>query len=414
LNEDLKWEFYKKESGFIKAHGSDGDFKIIGDDYKIISPQYILVASGDRWTILTIDKKQNKLIPEDYKNIEHISGSKFNVCHFNSWQLINKEKIVLHNYLFDSLSFINEDLLQYKLNKSSGIIDFSGQEVKDSLRAVKFAPDQKTNPFNKEKNNQNYKLIIEHNKYGIVDSSSKIIIPCKYDSIAGPYENIFVVYTSGKMGIIDDKGIMISEAEKQYEKVFPFIEGRAKFMKAGKYGFIDQRGNVRVAPQYQNLRDYKDGLAAVTINRKWGFIDKDENIVIQPLYEEVSDFKNGMARVKIKGKWHLINNQDKIVENAYDEIKEAENNKWLVVKNDKLGLADVMGKELLAPRYKYFKDLGNGMVIVQKGEKWGVLDYNENFILSFEYDLVIYNSSKELFLVMKIGKKKEIDIVKFQ
>ena len=251
-----------------------------------------------------------------------------------------------------------------------------------------------------------------NNFWGVSNLNGKLIIDVYYDKIISSIkDSIFVLYKGKKIGITDFKGDTLLGLTDRFDKIFQFIEGRAKIMKQGKYGFIDARGNIRVAPQYIEAFDYKEGAAAVIINGKWGFIDKDENILVQPLYSEVRQFKNGIARVKQKNKWYFIDRKgNKINSSPYDQILETENDNWLLINDKKQGLADVLGREMLAPRYEYLQDLNTGMVIVKKENKWGIVDSKENIIIPRDYDYIIYSPENNLFGLMKNGVEELIEL----
>jgi hypothetical protein len=69
-----------------------------------------------------------------------------------------------------------------------------------------------------------------------------------------------------------------------------------------KFAFIDHNGSIKIdASDFLAVRDFGDGLAAVlTNNERWGFIDKRGVLVIAPEYFEVGDFCEGFAVVKTK------------------------------------------------------------------------------------------------------------------
>jgi hypothetical protein len=255
-------------------------------------------------------------------------------------------------------------------------------------------------------------LVKDNNFYGLINQKGKLLLPTEFTQIKGPYfDSIFVVNKGKSIGIFTEGGYFLSEPHDRFEKLYEFKEGRAMFIKGGKIGFIDLRGNIRVAPQYKEARNYHEGAAAVLLNGKWAFIDPDESILVQPLYQEVKDFRNGLSRCRTGKQWSFVGKDGKVVSKlTYDDIKEEENNKWYLIKNGKIGLGDVNGREQLAPRYEYVKDIGNNRVIVKKAGKWGIVDYKENFLVPFEYDGIIYNQQKNMLLVMIKGITEEINI----
>ena len=53
-------------------------------------------------------------------------------------------------------------------------------------------------------------------------------------------------------------------------------------------------------PQFENAVSFSEGLAAVRIDGKWGFIDRRANLVIAPKFLSAGAFKHGRANVKVQ------------------------------------------------------------------------------------------------------------------
>lgn len=61
-------------------------------------------------------------------------------------------------------------------------------------------------------------------------------------------------------------------------------------------------------PRYQNVHSFSEGLAAVQgKNGRWGFMNEKQIVVIAPRFEEVKEFSSGKAAVKLNGRWGFIN-----------------------------------------------------------------------------------------------------------
>lgn len=94
----------------------------------------------------------------------------------------------------------------------------------------------------------------------------------------------------------------------------------------GKYGFINQSGEVVIEPQFDKTWGFSEGLAAVKVDGKWGFIDKDGKMVINPQfgwewrYSEsthlTNSFNEGLTFVWLSESYGAyINKEGKIVYN---------------------------------------------------------------------------------------------------
>ncbi|MCB0851704.1 MAG: WG repeat-containing protein, partial [Bacteroidetes bacterium] len=103
-----------------------------------------------------------------------------------------------------------------------------------------------------------------------------------------------------------------------------FTEGLALVENKGKFGFIDEKANLK-GVRFEDASPFSEGLAAVQSQGKWGFINKQLETVIPFEYERAKDFSNGWASVKIKGKWGMIDKENKMtIPPVYDAPVEFE------------------------------------------------------------------------------------------
>ena len=85
----------------------------------------------------------------------------------------------------------------------------------------------------------------------------------------------------------------------QYDAVGDFSEGLAKVAIAGRWGFIDAYGRVRVSLDYEEAGNFSNGMAMVKLNGKWGFVNKNGEVKVSCHYDLVYDFQDGFAQVRI-------------------------------------------------------------------------------------------------------------------
>ena len=81
---------------------------------------------------------------------------------------------------------------------------------------------------------------------------------------------------SGKVVKVKDE----EESAEEIRIVGEFHEGLAKFERDGKYGYVDEKGNIAVAAKYDEAGNFSEQLAAVVVDRKSFFIDGAGRVVI--------------------------------------------------------------------------------------------------------------------------------------
>lgn len=175
-------------------------------------------------------------------------------------------------------------------------------------------------------------------------------------------------------------------------RLFPFHEGG----KAGKWGYIDRRGEVVVPPRFRHAGDFGDGLAQVETEKGPGYIDAQGTIVFM-LHAELGPvdwtlpFTEGLARFSRKGKVGYFDRQGKVaVEPKYDDAKKF---------SEGLAAVNVGAKSAGRPRPD-----------VMRGGKWGFIDKTGRLVIPMRFSNVdVKGFSDGLALVYVEDKPAYID-----
>ena len=112
--------------------------------------------------------------------------------------------------------------------------------------------------------------IKRNGKWGFIDKTGKLVIPCVYDAVDEFHDGLARVNKDGKLGFIDKTGKVVIPLE--YDAIGIFHEGLASVKNNGKYGFIDTTGKVVIPFEYDLVNCFRDGLALVLKNDKFLFI----------------------------------------------------------------------------------------------------------------------------------------------
>lgn len=103
-------------------------------------------------------------------------------------------------------------------------------------------------------------------------------------------------------------------------------------------------------------------------------------------------------RDEVTGYYGLKNALDEIVVDAIYEGTELYNDDGyiVVVRNDKVGIINSYGKQLLPCEYDFGMNLGEKLISCARNGEWGIVDYENNIKVPFEYeDIDIYGGSHE-------------------
>lgn len=193
--------------------------------------------------------------------------------------------------------------------------------------------------------------------YGIMDKGGKIVknFQADIEDAAGFCDGVGVllIRNSSKRSVNDPRRYKWQYIDTDGNNIWPELSipttatgAKLRHLKCGlravckydpaekksKWGFVDEKGNFKIAPLYAEVRDFSDGIAAVREFQpnsvlqtgRWAFIDKQGNQITDFIFSQTpSDFNAGKAVVKTRdgSKQVVINNKGEIlftVPNVYD------------------------------------------------------------------------------------------------
>jgi len=225
--------------------------------------------------------------------------------------------------------------------------------------------------------NEGLAAVCKDDKWGYIDTTGKLVIPCQYDYHVDPFKyGVAIVrirkennYYDYYFGVIDKTGKLVLPIE--YDYIWNFYDGLAEAGKDGKKGVVNTAGKIVIPFIYEDINShgyidgfpqgyvFSDGLAAVKKGDKWGYIDKTNKTVIPFKYDYAQPFGEGLAAVSINGKNSYIDKNGKIIINCSG---------YTPIEPFSEGLALVTGK-------------GNPM---GGGGEFGYIDKTGKFAISFE------------------------------
>jgi hypothetical protein len=177
-------------------------------------------------------------------------------------------------------------------------------------------------------------------------------------------------------------------------------EGLTVVRRDGKFGFVDERGRLRIANRYEDAGSFREGLAPVRILGKWGFIDKADRVVVHPAYDRPSQFHSGLAIVARNGRWGLIDREGNTrLELRYDSIRQVDERTFLCYLGGRCGLANNNGRILLEPRFDSIESVEDDKVIVSQAGRYGLLTRDGLSLFPLKYQVLRYNSATRTFFV---------------
>lgn len=277
---------------------------------------YIVKNQDGKYGLINYNKKQ--ILECKYTKIENVYGSNMYVVKEGSnVELITNDGTVKLTNKFNEVKSIDNNNLIVKDGENYKVITSDGETKLDGYQYLKYAFDG------------NY-IGKKDNKYGIVDASGGLKVDFKYKLISYLKDEGFIEASNddGNTDILDSNfdikvtGI-ISEINSKSGYIKVRVDSEYKYYNLkleekkttdifstntlflskqnNKYGFTNKNGVVIVDYIYDDATEQNAyGYASVKKDGKWGCIDQAGNVIVTP-----SLSLNQNTVICFIGKWHL-------------------------------------------------------------------------------------------------------------
>lgn len=384
-----------------------------------------------------IDDTENVIIPFFYTNIEYIGSGNFNL----SVQSKSVRIRVGVEATYSDIKPLCKNLLKRKLI-AWGIVDERGNEITPCIYSdIKY--DEDLDIFRVSTSTEKE---ADYKKWGLLDGKGKVLCSPKFNKISIFKDGLATVSADYGRGIISKEGRLIPSKVVKLDSTYSAVYsiGRWAFLKNGdgalvtdyKYksiycmsegyyivefddfehyswdnkthsGLLDKDLNTIIPIEYNSISKLTDDL--ILVGKKttaynsgqwqyyYGCLNFEGKVIFTTDYDEISVLENGYIKLK-KFRNCSIYNQDgaclidkgfiditwEQTPNLYRVFKPADN--W----NNKVGLFNQNGQELIEPKYDELSFLHDDRFILKLGASRGVCDINDRIIVPCEYHSIEY------------------------
>lgn len=363
--------------GFIDTNGQIAIPLNYEDAYDFIDGAAHVFLDG-KWRI--IDTKGKLLFSKgyDYLPCTHSFSDELLIIGNKVYEIINQKGEVQFQIECDWFSGYHDRIAWFKKDGKYGFINTKGEIIIEPIL---------DNVVAQRNDNLFEGWLIEikqQDKVGIVYKGKKVLPPC-YDRIDFSGK-IFIIKEDARYKIFDLQGNFMKDLP--FENVYGFGKGiNSVFRQNGKYGIIDDVGNIIIDAQFDSLDCLIEGYAPFEKNEKWGYINKAGEVVIEPQFDFCSFFDNGYAQIKQNGKYGFIDFKGNIIlppkyENCFYDGKEIFRCKLedaILFYDNKFHLINKIAS------HNYVSDFNN-LIKIKQGNKYGLVKKDGEIVLEPEYD----------------------------
>ncbi|MDR1001086.1 MAG: WG repeat-containing protein [Clostridiales bacterium] len=241
-------------------------------------------------------------------------------------------------------------------------------------------------------------------RYGICDSSGKIVLPMEYSRIYKD-ENLIICDNSGKITLFD-------HSDHSLNKLFDVTGGFKVFgdgsyiMPSSKSDILNRSGGTVIPGGFEDacylgegrflikrggIWSVTDGKSSFSLAAGIRFADTDGYLLedLNPQYIDYSEVNWLCAQMG--GSWGVFDKElQKAVPFEYDKIlaPRGDGGYFAACKGGKFGIVDKKGTVLVPFIYDDMTDVGANLYLVRNGEEQGVIDTAGNFIIPMTIDFL--------------------------
>ncbi len=344
--------------------------------------------------------------------------------------LINLSGKKITKPIYDDIQALEykEGMLTVKQNDKFGIINING----DGIIKVKYDGIEADQYSLNENHNKKAGFIVsiktnDGYKFGYINYKGKTLLETEYNEIArinyiNDDESVFLVaFKNGQAGLFKNKSKVL---ENEYEDIqFDNINNLLILQRNGKQGVSDLDGKKIIQLEYDNIIITGNSINAqkgdeVTVFNSEGEKLKNSNFI--SVLE--TDKKNYFITIDKNENYGVIDKDDNvIIDNKYTFIDYLFDNYFVAQNEQKIGIVDDKGKEVIKFDYDVLQKIeGTDLIQGIKNENIDLIDKNMKKILTMknaqidikENYIKIYNSEDRKYLQYDGKEVSNINVIK--
>ena len=356
-----KWEIYNQFGSQI----SDKAYQNISTQLFSMIP----VKNHHFWGFL--DFKGDEIVSLKYDSIGKGYNNKIAINYLGKWGVINLFEHWTVPPIFDEIAIGAYGIIT-KSKKTTSLLSFEGDVLYEIIGDI----------FD---HGSYLEIRTITNQRGIISLQGDILLDPFYDAV-GKVGNLFWAKDSLGTVLLDKSGEYLIPPENGISEVLNYCAELYMIKKDGKYGFINENGNLWIANRYDSLLCFSDQRCGYKLGDKWGFIDKQERLIVQPIYDQVFSYKEGVAVIMQKGKFGLIDPAGKLILSLkYVSIDPSLGNYILKNVNGDIGIANASGDMMLRTNYEDIIPIGGELLVVNQDDRVGLMNYGGYMKLDLKY-----------------------------
>lgn len=248
--------------------------------------------------------------------------------------------------------------------------------------------------------------------FGFIDTTGKLIINNEYDAVTPFSEGLSVVSKNDTAYFINKENT--NTFQHYFSEALSFRNGIAAVKQGNKWSFINRQGQP-MSDNYDEISELSDETYVVKSNGKYGALNQSGQVIIEPRFQKLGDFKNGFAYYIEDNKYGFVSKNGFAHKASFDWISDFNEGNVAIFKQDNLfGLINCFGNVVLPATMDLIVKAPKGNFLVVKGAQYGFYSAAGCFITQVSYDYqkektADYYTNGTIFKLLKKNEQALVD-----
>lgn len=240
-------------------------------------------------------------------------------------------------------------------------------------------------------------------KYGLVTYSDQIIAPLVYDAPIRFNGKWAKICKDQRCNFINIKGEFL--LRHWADDVGSFSESMAWVKQDGRFGYINESGEIAIPFVYSKADDFEQDRAIVIYDNgivtlapdtdevaqvnTYGVIDRDNRVIVPFEYQWITRINPNLFYVKSSDGFSFVDNDGKLATTKkFDKVVTISlfNELLAIKKEGKWGYINQDFETVVPFEYDKAIEFKEGLAAVKKDNKFGFIDKTAEIVIPFEYD----------------------------
>lgn len=223
-------------------------------------------------------------------------------------------------------------------------------------------------------------LIYKDGKYYFVDRNGNLKDPpAKYDELTEFRSGYALGKIKGTTNNPHNYFYINTDLKEEFSitswQAYPIWETVAIVNPDNKtYQLMDKKGKIfKTLTGVEQVNFCTEGMIGIREKGKWGYMNDKGDVIVSPKYDTCTGFKYGYGRVKSAGKWGIVDRSGtEIFTTKYENILPGENG-YFIYYNNGWGMMDKTGKVIIQPTMTIITTFEKNRAMARAGKTYTII-----------------------------------------